>query len=145
MAIKEIYYIEISRESTKNSPKSFPDFNVQNYLFCGLWIGRNQMNTKRLIWWLLAGSRGGVNRARIILTLHDMPSNANQLAEHLNLDYKTIRHHLDILEKNDAIVPQGDGYGTVYFVSDDIEANFDDFRQIWVKIGEKGIKGKDKE
>ncbi|MGY5872820.1 MAG: winged helix-turn-helix domain-containing protein [Candidatus Thorarchaeota archaeon] len=103
------------------------------------------MNTKRLIWWLLAGSRGGVNRARIILTLHDMPSNANQLAEHLNLDYKTIRHHLDILEKNDAIVPQGDGYGTVYFVSDDIEANFDDFRQIWVKIGEKGIKGKDKE
>ena len=103
------------------------------------------MNTKRLIWWLLAGSRGGVNRARIILTLHDMPSNANQLAEHLNLDYKTIRHHLDILEKNDAIVPQGDGYGTVYFVSDDIEANFDDFRQIWVKIGEKGIKGKKKD
>ena len=103
------------------------------------------MNTRRLLWWLLAGSRGGVNRARIILTLHDMPSNANQLAEHLNLDYKTIRHHLDILEKNEAIVPQGEGYGMVYFVSDDIEANFDDFRQIWVKIGEKGIKGKKKD
>ncbi len=92
------------------------------------------MKTKRLIWWLLAGSRGGVNRARIILTLHDMPSNANQLAEHLNLDYKTIRHHLDILVKHEAIVPQGEGYGIVYFVSDDIEANFEDFRQIWVRI-----------
>ena len=102
------------------------------------------MNTKRLLWWLLAGSRGGVNRARIIHTLHDMPSNANQLADLLDLDYKTIRHHLDVLVKNGAIVPQGEGYGTVYFVSDDIEANFDDFRQIWVKIGKKGIKEQDK-
>lgn len=102
------------------------------------------MNTKRLLWWLLAGSRGGYNRARIILTLHDMPANANQLAEHLELDYKTIRHHLDILIKHEAIVPQGEGYGTVYFVSDDIESNFEDFRQIWVRIGEKGIKGKKK-
>ena len=98
------------------------------------------MNTKRLLWWLLAGSRGGVNRARIILTLHDMPANANQLAEELGLDYKTIRHHLDVLVKNGVLVPQGEGYGMVYFVSDDIEANFDDFRQIWVRIGEKGIK-----
>ena len=102
------------------------------------------MNTKRLLWWLLAGSRGGVNRARIIYTLHDMPSNANQLAEQLDLDYKTVRHHLDVLVKNEAIVPQGEGYGTVYFVSDDIEANFEDFRQIWVKIGKKGIKEQNK-
>ncbi len=55
------------------------------------------MITKRLLWWLIAGTRGGVNRARIILALHDLPSNANQLAEHLGLDYKTIRHHLDVL------------------------------------------------
>jgi DNA-binding transcriptional ArsR family regulator len=102
------------------------------------------MNTKRLLWWLLAGSRGGVNRARIILTLHEMPSNANQLAEQLELDYKTIRHHLNLLMKHEVIVPQGEGYGTVYFVSDDIEANFDDFRQIWERIGQKGIRGKKK-
>ena len=102
------------------------------------------MNMKRLLWWLLAGSRGGVNRARIILTLHEMPSNANQLAEYLDLDYKTIRHHLDLLMKHEVIVPQGEGYGTVYFVSDDIEAGFDEFRQIWERIGQKGIKGKKK-
>ena len=102
------------------------------------------MHTKRLLWWLLSGSRGGVNRARIIYTLHEMPANANQLAEQLDLDYKTVRHHLDILLKNEAIVFQGEGYGTVYFVSEDIEANFDDFRQIWVKIGKKGIKEEDK-
>ena len=73
-----------------------------------------------------------------------MPANANQLAEQLDLDYKTVRHHLDILVKNEAIVSQGEGYGTVYFVSEDIEANFDDFRQIWVKIGKKALKEQDK-
>jgi DNA-binding transcriptional ArsR family regulator len=97
------------------------------------------MKSSRLLWWLLAGSRGGINRARIIMTLHEMPSNANQLAEGLQLDYKTIRHHLDLLMKNGVIVAQGEGYGTVYFVSDDIEANFGDFREIWGKIGKKGI------
>jgi DNA-binding transcriptional ArsR family regulator len=70
-----------------------------------------------------------------------MPSNANQLAEHLDLDYKTIRHHLDLLVKHEVVVPQGEGYGTVYFVSDDIEASFDNFREIWERIGQKGIKG----
>jgi predicted ArsR family transcriptional regulator len=74
------------------------------------------------------------------MTLHEMPSNANQLAQSLQLDYKTIRHHLDLLMKNGVVVPQGEGYGTVYFVSDDIETNFEDFREIWEKIGKKGIK-----
>jgi DNA-binding transcriptional ArsR family regulator len=98
------------------------------------------MDTRRLLWWLLAGSRGGINRARILLALHDMPSNANQLAEQLGLDYKTIRYHLDLLLKHEAIVPQGEGYGTVYFISDDIEGNFNDFREIWDRIGQKRIK-----
>ncbi len=98
------------------------------------------MDTRRLLWWLLAGSRGGINRARILLALHDMPSNANQLAEQLGLDYKTIRYHLDLLLKHEAIVPQGEGYGTVYFISDDIEENFNDFREIWDRIGQKRIK-----
>ena len=99
------------------------------------------MKTKRLIWWLLAGSRGGVNRARIILSLHDMPSNANQLAEHLNLDYKTIRHHLDILLKHGVIVTQGDGYGRMFFLSRDMESDYDEFNRIWAKIGKRALNG----
>ena len=103
------------------------------------------MITKRLLWWLLAGTRGGVNRARIILALHEFPSNANQLAERLSLDYKTVRHHLDVLVEHQILIPQGEGYGTVYFVSDDLESSFDDFEQIWARIGKIGIKEKDKE
>ena len=93
------------------------------------------MSTRRLLWWLLAGTRGGANRVRIITVLHNRPSNAHQLAETLNLDYKTIRHHLDILLKNGVIVSQGEGYGMVYFLSVEIEENFSEFEDIWARFG----------
>ncbi|MDP2767734.1 MAG: winged helix-turn-helix domain-containing protein [Candidatus Methanoperedens sp.] len=44
--------------------------------------------------------------------LIDRPYNANQLAEAMNMDYKTIRHHLDILTKNGVITMEGDKYMT---------------------------------
>ncbi|MHA1637831.1 MAG: winged helix-turn-helix domain-containing protein [Candidatus Thorarchaeota archaeon] len=93
------------------------------------------MNTKRLLWWLIAGTRGGANRARIISALHERPYNANQLAELLKLDYKTIRHHLSTLTKHEVIIPQGDGYGAVYFLTVMMEDYYDDFNQIWVQFG----------
>ena len=55
---------------------------------------------KTILWWLIAGSKGGINRARIIKELHDRPYNANQLTEKLDLDYKTVRHHLKVLLEN---------------------------------------------
>ncbi len=77
--------------------------------------------------------------------LHDRPSNANQLAETLNLDYKTIRHHLDVLLKNGVIVSQGAGYGMVYFLSIEIEQSFDDFNDIWERFGKTGISNSNSE
>lgn len=97
------------------------------------------MSLTRLLWWLIAGTRGGANRARIITTLRERPSNANQLAETLNLDYKTIRHHLDVLLKNGVIVSQGDGYGMIYFLSVEIDETYDDFEDIWERFGKTGI------
>lgn len=38
---------------------------------------------RKLLWWLIAGSTGGPNRAKIIMTLHERPSNAHQLSEKL--------------------------------------------------------------
>ncbi len=94
-----------------------------------------EMKTGRLLWWLLAGTRGGANRAKIIIALHDMPSNANQLALLLNLDYKTIRHHLDILVKHGILATEGDGYGMLYFLSKDMECDYPEFEAIWERIG----------
>jgi len=92
---------------------------------------------KRLLWWLLSGSAGGLNRGRILKVLFEQPRNANELASVLHLDYKTIRHHLKVLEKNNLIIHAGSGYGMMYFPSDLLEKNIEYFNEIWSKIGKK--------
>jgi len=92
---------------------------------------------KQLMWWLIAGMKGGINRAEIIRMLHDRPYNAHQLAEELNLDYKTVRHHIKVLEKNNLVKSGEEKYGKMYFLSSVMEENYDVFLEIWEKIGEK--------
>ncbi len=89
---------------------------------------------KKILWELLAGTKGGINRARIIDVLKRRPYNANQLAEILSLNYKTIKYHIEILEKKDIITSTGRGYGALYFLSDKMEANFTTFLQIWLEF-----------
>jgi len=92
---------------------------------------------KRLLWWLLSGSAGGSNRGRILEELFTQPKNANELANVLDLDYKTVRHHLGVLEKNNLATYTGTGYGKMYFPSDLLETNSGYFDEIWGKIGKK--------
>jgi DNA-binding transcriptional ArsR family regulator len=98
---------------------------------------------KRLLWWLLAGTKGGINRAKMIKLIHDRPYNANQMAKKLDLDYKTVRHHLRVLEKNNVITSSGSGgkkYGAMYFLSTEMDMNYDIFKEIWEQIGNNQIK-----
>ena len=92
---------------------------------------------KYLLGWLIAGTRGGITRARIIRALREAPQNANQLANLLEMDYRTIRHHLRVLEKNKIIVSAGNRYGVTYFLSPQIEENYALFEEIWEKIWKK--------
>lgn len=70
---------------------------------------------RSLMWYLLAGTRGGPNRLRILDRLRDSPANAHQLAAALALDYRTVRHHVGLLERNGAIVrPVRDAYAAPY-------------------------------
>ena len=92
---------------------------------------------RHLLHWLIAGSRGGVNRARIISILKDEPMNANQLTGMLKVDYRTIRHHLDVLVKNGVITPMGERYGMMYFLSTEMEENYPIFEEIWNRFGNK--------
>jgi len=80
---------------------------------------------RKVLWWLIGGARGGKNRFRIIRTLEHEPMNANQLASTLDLDYKTIRHHLDLLVENNIVEVVGDGYGDMYFLTERMESNLD--------------------
>jgi DNA-binding transcriptional ArsR family regulator len=90
-----------------------------------------------LLGWLIAGTRGGMSRAKIIMTLRETPQNANQLANQLGMDYRTIRHHLKVLEKNKIITSAGEGYGTTYFLSPVMEENYFAFEEIKDKIWKK--------
>jgi DNA-binding transcriptional ArsR family regulator len=94
----------------------------------------NDSNVKRLFWFLFAGSRGGLNRLRIVQTIREKPLNANQLAKDLGLDYKAIQHHIIVLEKNNIITKVGEKYGITYFVSTFLEANMESFDEIIAKL-----------
>jgi len=97
----------------------------------------NIRSLKYLLGWLIAGTRGGPTRAKIIMALKETPQNANQLSVLLQMDYKTMRHHLEVLEKNRIITSIGDRYGATYFLSQVMEDNFALFEEIVRKIGKK--------
>ena len=91
---------------------------------------------KNLIWYLIAGTKGGITRARILELLQKNPANAHQISQKLVLDYKTVRHHLSILDKNKFIYAiEKNKYGTVYFLSEQMQSNINIFNSILDKIG----------
>ena len=92
---------------------------------------------RRVIWWLIVGTKGGVNRARIIRALNGRPANANQLSELLGLDYKTVRHHLKVLQDNRVITTAGEGYGSVYFLAPGMEEEYEVFKEHLDKVWNK--------
>jgi len=93
---------------------------------------------KNLLWYLIAGTKGGETRGKIVELLSNTPSNANKIAEMLNLDYKTVRHHLQVLEKNNIITAVNKGnYGAVYFLSEIMKVNMGIFGEIWARFGKK--------
>ena len=83
-----------------------------------------------VLWYVLTGTRGGTNRVRILRALDERPRNANQIAESLDLDYKTVRHHLDVLCENDVLENSGDDYGAVYLPTDQARHHWDTIERI---------------
>jgi len=94
---------------------------------------------RRLLWYLFAGSKGGENRIKIINLLQDTPLNINRMAEVLELDYKAVQHHVDVLEKNNLVSRMGKKYGIMYFVSNYLESNMDTFNEIITKINKSKV------
>ena len=97
---------------------------------------------KYILWWLLANTQGGENRIKILKEIFIKPCNAHELYNNLNLNYKTIRYHLDLLEKNGVIISIGEKYGKTYFPSDDLKELEDYFNEIWGKFVKKVDKHK---
>ncbi len=77
-----------------------------------------------------AGSKGCINRVKIVLQLKKTPLNTNQLSEQLGLDYKVIERHLEILGKHELVTKVGDRYGSTYFLSSLLESNLELFYEV---------------
>jgi len=92
---------------------------------------------KYVLGWLIGGMWGGVTRAKIISSLKESPQNANQLANVVGKDYRTIRHHLKVLEKNKIIMSAGNKYAATYFLSPEMEENYALFEDILKKVLER--------
>lgn len=101
---------------------------------------------RRVLWFLLGGKRGGENRARIIRRIKVRPSNMNQIANELQLQYKAVQHHIRILVSSSLVISSGEKYGTVYMLSPWFEGHYDIFEQICTKVGlDSGTQGKEEE
>src|SRR3970282_3016694 len=94
----------------------------------------NDPYAKRLLWFVFAGSRGGLNRLKLVSVLKNTPLNANQLAKELGLDYKAIQHHIRVLEKKNIITTIGEKYGVTYFISTFLEVNMETFNELVQKL-----------
>ena len=83
-----------------------------------------------VLWYVLTGTRGGPNRIRLLRALNQRPRNANKLAEDLDLDYKTVRHHLDVLTDNEMVEKSGDDYGAIYLTTDRLDHHWETVEEI---------------
>lgn len=90
---------------------------------------------KRVLWYLIASTRGGINRAKILEMINLKPANAHQIAKELNLDYKTVLHHLKVLTNNGLVITdKEDSYGAAYFLTPLMENNYQSFIEILSRI-----------
>lgn len=89
---------------------------------------------KRVLWYVLAGTRGGATRVRILALLRERPFNINQLSSGLHMDYKTIQHHIKVLEENRLIYSEEKKYGGIYFTTQLLEQNLEAFSEIASKV-----------
>ncbi len=90
--------------------------------------------TKMMFWFYFASSRGAATRIKIVKTLQNRPYNTNQLSKELSMDYKAIKHHLDVLENNNIIEKFDANYGATYYLSALFEENQNVFDEIAARM-----------
>ena len=91
-----------------------------------------------VLWYVLASSRGGPTRVRLVRAIDERPRNANQLATELDMDYTTIRHHLDVLMENKVVRRSGEEYAAVYLFTDQVRTHWDTVEEILETVDPAG-------
>jgi len=86
---------------------------------------------------VFTGMSGRYTRLRIICAITGDPLNSMELSKVLGLDYKTIQHNIEVLEKNNLVVRKGEGYGDMFLPSDLITSNLPTLYAVIRKVEEK--------
>ena len=86
---------------------------------------------------VFTGMSGRYTRLRIICSITEIPMNTLELSKKLELDYKTIKHNIGVLERNNLIIRQGEGYGDMFFPSDLISTNLPTLYKVIRKVEDK--------
>ncbi|MGC8606370.1 MAG: ArsR/SmtB family transcription factor [Vulcanisaeta sp.] len=97
-----------------------------------------ERDLKKILIWLLGGTRGGTMRLKILMLLRRRPMNPNQLARALNVNYRTIMHHLEVPERNGLVVKMNSNYGAPYFISDKLDKNWNVIEDVMRILGIEG-------
>jgi DNA-binding transcriptional ArsR family regulator len=85
---------------------------------------------RRLLWYLLGGTRGAENRVKIIRAIRERPRNLNQLATDLGFQYNLVQHHVGVLKRNSLVSAVGGHYGMTYFLAPWLDAHYDVFEAV---------------
>jgi CheY-like chemotaxis protein len=127
------------RNSTTIIPQypMFPPSSLETIVKAKEEKAYNYNRFKRTLYYLINGTKGGHNRARILETLNLHPTNANQIAYKLKLHYKTILYHLSILSHYKLILnDRKESYGATYFLTPNMRKNYHVFLEIKYKLRE---------
>lgn len=80
---------------------------------------------RKLLFHLIEGTRGGKTRALILKYLSNRSYNAHHIAKALDMDYKTIRHHLNVLIRNGVVIKTNVDGIALYSLSYNMELDLD--------------------
>ena len=89
---------------------------------------------KKMMQFVVGGTRGGPMRLKIIELITKKPRNTNEITKALGIDYKTTEYHLRVLVKNGLVLENGSGYGSKFTISP--------FLKGWEKVHKQSKKNK---
>jgi DNA-binding transcriptional ArsR family regulator len=86
---------------------------------------------------VFTGMGGRYTRMRILCAITEEPMNTRELSQRLKLDYKTVQHSIKVLESNNLIIREGEGYGDIFFPSETLSSNIPTLYKVIRKVEQK--------
>ena len=94
---------------------------------------------------LILGKKGGKTRMQILRLISKRPSNTNQLALAMDVNYNTVQYHINILLENKIITSsQSDSYGKVFFLDSKVDKDMIDEMGSLLNVNETPVESNDK-